>query len=48
MHCGTVFRTPPPSQREHLDMYEKAAANAGTSSDAKKVLATMRQLYNLK
>jgi hypothetical protein len=43
-----VFNTPPPSQQGHREMYEKASANAGTTSDPKKILATMRQLYNLK
>jgi len=41
-----VFNTGPPSQ--HFDMYDKAAANAGTRSDPKKVLAEMRKLYDLK
>ena len=43
-----VFKSLPPSQRDYRDMYDKAAAEAGTSSDLKKVLASMRQLYNVK
>lgn len=42
-----VFGDTPPGQQDHRDMYAKAAADAG-SSDPKKVLAAMRQLYNLK
>jgi hypothetical protein len=38
----------PAGQKDHNDMYQKAAADAGTSANAKKVLASMRKLYGLK
>ena len=43
-----VFRDMPPSQGDYELMYQKANANAGTTSDPKKILAQMRQLYDLK
>jgi hypothetical protein len=42
-----VFTDAPPSQQDHRDMYAKAAAQAGTG-EAKKILAAMRQLYDVK
>lgn len=51
-HCSCiavpVFDEPPPGQQDAREMYEKAAANAGTAADTKKVLAAMRQLYDVK
>lgn len=38
----------PAGQADFRDMYEKAAANAGTWSDPKKVLASMRSIYGVK
>lgn len=43
-----VFTDPPPGQRDHRERYEKAAADAGTFADTKKILASMRQLYDVK
>jgi hypothetical protein len=37
-----------PNIGDYQDMYHKAAADAGTRSDAKKVLASMRKLHGLK
>lgn len=45
---GQDFVDLSPNQPQYLDMYYKAAANAGTHSDPKKILAAMRQLYGLK
>lgn len=37
-----------PNITDYQDMYHKAAADAGTRADAKKVLASMRKLHGLK
>lgn len=51
-HCSCVavpvFDELPEGQADFRTMYEKAAANAGTYSDPKKILASMRQIYGVK
>lgn len=37
-----------PNMGDYVDMYRKAAADAGTHSDTKKILASMRKLHGLK
>lgn len=37
-----------PNMADYQDMYYKGTADAGTHSDAKKILASMRQLHGLK
>jgi len=37
-----------PDFDDHQDKYKKAAADAGTHREPKKILASMRKLYGLK
>lgn len=50
-HCSCiavpVFKQMPPSAADYYEMYAKAAANAGTG-DLKSILASMRQIYNVR
>lgn len=45
---GTDAAAVSPSIGDYGDMYRKAAADAGTHSDTKKILASMRKLHGLK